>query len=236
MITQCTVALMVASLMGGQVASAPPAGVPSGASSEVGSAAGTGSLVVPAGTPVPLTLVTAIQSKTTKVGDTVRAVVAFPVTVGAQVAIPAGTYVEGMVNAVSAHGPSVQIHFTRMLFANGYSVPLDAMNTQAAMEWPDVPQRVGDLAWGGAPPVGGMQVDQADPTNPTLPPLPQEGPSKAAVIGGVMGGMAAIVVVSVLTMRRRGSGNYVLFDGGWQFQMTLTTPLTLDTARLPAAS
>ncbi|HEY1808815.1 MAG TPA: hypothetical protein VGG42_09650, partial [Acidobacteriaceae bacterium] len=150
MITQWAVALMAASLVGGQMP-----GTAGGTATGIGGAAGSQSLVVPAGTGIALTLVTPIQSKTTKVGDTVRAVVAFPVTVGAQVAIPAGTYVEGMVNTVSAHGPSVTIHFTRMLFANGYSVPLDAMNTQAAVEWPGEvpagPQRAGNLAWGAPP-------------------------------------------------------------------------------------
>lgn len=235
--TQWTVALMVASLVGGQAPGV--AGAPSGMSGGVGNGAGSGSVVVPAATAVALTLVTPIQSKTTKVGDTVRAVVAFPVTVGGQVAIPAGTYVEGMVNAVATHGPSVTIHFTRMLFANGYSVPLDAMTTRAGVEWPGgvpgEPQRVGELAWGG-PQVGPMYGNQTNPTNPTLPPLPDEGPSRAAMIGGAMGGMAAVVVVLVLTTHRRGSGNFMLFDSGWQFQMVLAAPLTLDAARLPGVA
>jgi hypothetical protein len=232
MITQWTVALMMASLVGGQMPGTVPA-APSG----IGNAAGSDTLVVPAGTTVALTLMSPIQSKTTKVGDSVRAVVAFPVTVGAQVAIPAGTYVEGMVNAVATHGPSVKIHFTRMLFANGYSVPLDAMNSQALVEWPDAvpgePQRVGELAWGSAPPVGITRVEETNPTNPTLPPLPQVGPSKAAVIGASIGGMAAIMVVSLLVWHHRG-GNYLLFDSGWQFQMALATPLTLDLSRVNA--
>ncbi|HZZ40914.1 MAG TPA: hypothetical protein VFE06_17385 [Acidobacteriaceae bacterium] len=233
MITQWTVALMMASMVGGQVPGAPAASAPNGAPSAVGS----GSLVVPAATAIALTLVTPIQSKATKVGDSVRAVVAFPVTVGTVVAIPAGTYVEGMVNAVAAHGPSVKIHFTRMLFANGYSVPLDAMNTQAEVKWPNGisgPQRVGELAWGGGPPVS-VRSDQTSPTNPTLPPLPQEGPSKGPIIAASIGGVAAVILIGVLT-RHHGGANAVLFDGGWQFQMVLATPLTLDAARVSAAS
>lgn len=234
MMTHCTVALMLASLVGGQVpgtAGVPAGNPPAGAS---------GGLVVAAGTLVALTLVTPIQSKATKVGDSVRAVVAFPVTVGTQVAIPTGTYVEGMVNAVTPRGPSVKIHFTRMLFANGYSVPLDALNTEAAVDSPGMPglgaQRVGELAWGASPPRGITPAYQTNPTNPTLPPLPDEGPSKAAVIGGALGGTAAIILIAVLTTRRHGGSNAVLFDSGWQFQMQLTTPLRLDAARLPAAS
>ncbi len=234
MMTQWTVALMVASLAGG-----PMPGTTSPAQNAAGNGAGSGSLVVPAGTAVALTLLTPIQSKATKVGDSVRAVVAFPVTVGTQVMIPAGTYVEGMVNAVTPHGPSVKIHFTRMLFANGYSVPLDAVNTQAAVDWPVLPaagpQRVGELAWGNAPQVGVVRVEQTSPGNPTLPPLPEEGPSKGVVIGAALGGTAALVLISVLTMHHR-SGNFVMFDNGWQFQMVLAAPLTLDAARVQAAA
>jgi hypothetical protein len=245
MITQWTAALMVASLVGGQapgvVAANVPNGTASGAPSELargaGNGAGSESLVVPTGTSVALTLMTPIQSKATKVGDTVRAVVAFPVTVGTRVAIPAGTYVEGLVNAVAVHGPSVKIHFTRMLFANGYSVPLDAMNTQASVEWPGAgPQRVGELAWDSGPPVSTTRAEETNPTNPTLPPLPQEGPSKGAIIGASIGGLAALVVLSVVMTHHRGGANYVLFDNGWQFQMVLATPLTLDASRVAAAS
>jgi hypothetical protein len=81
--------------------------------------------------------------------------------------------------------------------------------------------------------VGITRVEETNPTNPTLPPLPQVGPSKAAVIGASIGGMAAIMVVSLLVWHHRG-GNYLLFDSGWQFQMALATPLTLDLSRVNA--
>jgi hypothetical protein len=143
-----------------------------------------------------------------------------------------------MVNAVKAHGPSVEIHFTRMLFANGYSVPLDAVNTQAAVEWPVLPgpaaQRVGELAWGSAPPL--VRAAQTEPTNPTLPPLPDAGPSKGAIIGAAVGGTAAIILIAALTSAHHRSANFVMFDSGWQFQMALATPLTLDAARVQAAA
>lgn len=232
MMTQWTVALMVASLVSG-----PMPGTTSAVPSTAANGADSGSLVVPAGTAVALTLLTPIQSKATKVGDSVRAVVAFPVTVGTQVMIPAGTYVEGMVNAVTTHGPSVKIHFTRILFASGYSVPLDAVNTQAAVDSPVLPgsgpQRVGELAWIDAPPAGIARVEQTSPGNPTLPPLPQEGPSKGVLIGASVGGTAALVLIAVLASRHR-SGNFVMFDNGWQFQMVLSTPLMLDAARVQA--
>src|ERR1700756_4979264 len=82
-------------------------------------------IMVAEGTSNALTLLNPIRSKTTKPGDAVRAVVAFPVTVGTHVAIPAGTYAQGTVTAIASHGshgqpPNVRIHFTSLLFANGY--------------------------------------------------------------------------------------------------------------------
>src|SRR5262249_42001310 len=104
------------------------------------SAVPTGSLTVSAGTRVSMTLSTQLTAKDTKPGMAVRAVTAFPVAAGSQVAIPAGTFVEGTVVSVkkrSSSGPRVQIHFTNLLYANGYSVPLDATNLQAEVIAPD---------------------------------------------------------------------------------------------------
>src|SRR5208337_2255837 len=81
-----------------------------------------------------------VWSKTAHAGDAVHAVTAFPVTVGTTVAIPAGTYVEGVVDKVwrraSANHPALQIHFTRMLFANGYTVSLESATTEASAAKP----------------------------------------------------------------------------------------------------
>src|ERR1700761_1444243 len=74
------------------------------------------SITVPPGTLVALKLVSTIKSKSSKSGDPVRAVVAFPLAIGNQIAIPATTYVEGTILKVSAHlkgadSPTVQIRF-----------------------------------------------------------------------------------------------------------------------------
>jgi len=113
-------------------------------------------ITVPAGTVIPMTLLSQIKSKSTKVGDTVRAQVAFPITAGTQIAIPAGTYVEGTVTSLTARmkktgQPDVQIHFTRLLYANGYVASLDAVNTQASNDIPGLGlPEVGSDAAGGS--------------------------------------------------------------------------------------
>src|SRR5579864_7151413 len=120
------------------------------------------SITVAPGTTIALTLLNPIRSKTTKPGDAVRAVVAFPVTVGTHVAIPAGTYAQGTVTAIASHGshgqpPNVRIHFSSLLFANGYLANLDAVNSDAMMILPgDAFQPTYEIAdaRGGAPFLG----------------------------------------------------------------------------------
>ena len=55
---------------------------------------------IPSGTVALLTLVTPINKKVSKPGDTVRAAIAFPVTVGNQIALPIGTIAEGQIATI----------------------------------------------------------------------------------------------------------------------------------------
>jgi type IV secretion system protein VirB10 len=209
-------------------------------------------ITITAGTVVPLTLVSPIKSKSTKVGDAVRAVVAFPIAAGDKVAIPAGTFVEGMITSLTArakgtHQPDVQIHFTRLLYANGYAVALDAANTRAAVEAPGTTPRVvadndgmagSDVAVPRTAVPGSAALAFApQATTPTLPPLPSVGPPKGPIIGAVFGGFAAFTIATVLVARHLGHNtDYLLFDAGWQCQMKLQSPLSVDAAQVAAAA
>jgi hypothetical protein len=86
-------------------------------------------LSVPAGTAVELALTSPILSRTAKAGESVYAETAFPVAVNNQIAIPPGTYVEGQIDSMTRPGwlsphAQFQIHFTKIIFANGYTVIL----------------------------------------------------------------------------------------------------------------
>lgn len=199
-------------------------------------------VTVAPGTTVALTLVSTIRSKTSRPGDAVRAVVAFPLTVGTQLAIPAGTYVQGTLSAVHGHpsrghAATVDLHLTTLLFANGYSVTIDAVNTAAVVALPDA-SRLGEIADGrdGAP-VLGEGFEGAGQNPPTLPPLPQVGPNPAVISGAVIGGGVGLMALALILGRRHENGiDAVLFDNGWQFQMAITQPLTLDTAEVAQAA
>jgi len=84
-------------------------------------------IVVPAGTTVSLALTHPILNRTAKVGDAVYAETVFPVALDSQMAIPPGTYVQGQIDTLTRPGifsphAQFQIHFTKIIFANGYTV------------------------------------------------------------------------------------------------------------------
>ena len=86
-------------------------------------------IVIPAGTTVVLSLTAPILAKSAKAGDSVYAQTAFPVTMNNQMAIPPGTYVQGIIDTLTRPGwlsphAQLQIHFTKIIFANGYTVDL----------------------------------------------------------------------------------------------------------------
>jgi len=196
-------------------------------------------LTLPAGTAIPLTLINPIKKKSTKPGDAVRATVAFPIMAGMQVAIPAGSYVEGVVKTVTARAsdtqqPEVGIHFTRLVFANGYSVSLDANSTQAEDFAPRIGAPGAELA-SLTPPAGSMGLFAQ--TTPTLPPLPKVGPPMGEVIGAVFGDAAALTITMLaLAHHSQSKIDYVLFDAGWQFQMVLQSPLVVDANQVAASA
>src|ERR1035438_5938182 len=84
---------------------------------------------VPAGTKVLLQLRSAINTKSARVGDGVYLASTFPVVVGNRVMIPAGVYVQGVVDRVERAGrvkgkAQLDMHFTSIIFPNGTVVEI----------------------------------------------------------------------------------------------------------------
>jgi hypothetical protein len=85
--------------------------------------------VVPAGTKIPLTLRSALTTKTAKPGDAVYLQTNFPVIVGGRVVIPAGVFVQGYVDGLQRGGKvkgraELMMHFVSMAFPNGVVIAL----------------------------------------------------------------------------------------------------------------
>src|SRR5215469_16219654 len=86
-------------------------------------------ITVPAGTKVLLHLRSPINTKNARVGDDVYCETAFPVTQDNVMVIPPRTYVKGRIMHVVRPGrvkgrAELQVHFTTMIFPDGYTVQL----------------------------------------------------------------------------------------------------------------
>lgn len=229
-----------------------------------------GTITVPAGTQIPLTLASPITDKARK-GDTVRAAVAFPVTVGNQLAIPVGAYVQGTITQITKHsrsGPSVKMQFSTLVYANGYTVALNGGNLQAKLTTTPDSASPETAVIAGTPTIGASKygiaatsIETNDPqasepsstdangyalaghaaraaqTSPTLMPPPNPGPNKGLIIGLAVGGAAAVVISAIVFGHqvRSVAGGDILFDTGWQFNMVLENPLTVNAASITAA-
>jgi hypothetical protein len=135
---------------------------------------------LPAGTRIPLAVTRPVWSASVKPGDLIYAQTTFPATVDDHVAIPSGTYVEGQIDSLTKPTRKVNhatfaIHFTKIIFANGYTVLL---------------------------------------------PDPTAAPDSAD---------RATLDIQAST------ANDLLLDNGAQIEMTLGSPLTLDSAQVAAA-
>jgi|ERR1017187_5393508 hypothetical protein len=187
-------------------------------------------VTLPAGTKVPLRLTSPLGTKTARPGDAVHADAAFPVTASNTVAIPPGTYLEGVIDQVTRRGSHAgfTMHFTHMVFTNGYTVALSAAtaDTRAGL------LRTGDpWATASANPdalAGGMALQ----STPTLSQPPMPGPSKGLFIGIGAGSAPAAVIVAVVLGHRGGD---LYLRAGWRFEMVLADPLSLDAEKVAAA-
>jgi hypothetical protein len=87
------------------------------------------SVTLSAGTKVELLVTRPVRTLTAKAGDVIYAQTSFPVVLGTGIAIPAGTYVEGSIESVTrptrrTNRAEIDVLFTKIIFANGYVVPL----------------------------------------------------------------------------------------------------------------
>ena len=88
--------------------------------------------IVPAGTKVLLQLRSSVNTKSAKAGDGIYLASTFPVVVGNRVMIPAGVYVQGVVDRVVRAGrvkgkAQLDMHFTSIIFPNGTVVEIPGL-------------------------------------------------------------------------------------------------------------
>ncbi len=190
-------------------------------------------LMIPAGTRIPLSLVQAISTKNARQGDPVYASTSFPVTIAGRMVIPAGTYVQGVIDRVHRPGrvkgkAEILMHFTSLVFPNGYTVVMPAgVENVPGAEHEKVKGQEGTIQGEGNK---GEKVKTAAGTAATgaIIGAASSGTGKGALIGGGVGGAAGLAIA----MLSRGPDVRLL--PGTSIEMIIQRPLTLDATRVHA--
>ncbi len=194
---------------------------------------------VPAGTKVLLSLKSAVNTKTTHPGDGVYLVSTFPVIVGSHVLVPAGVYVQGVVDQVVRPGrvkgrARLLMHFTTMIFPNGQVVT--------------IPGGVNGLPGSNGPTVkdGEGTIEQAGNKGRDLGNIAKGAGAGAegGVIGGAVaghplagagyGGLAGVAAGTLYTLFTRGDD--VVIPQGTSLEMVIQRPLVLQGSQLAGMS
>ena len=188
-------------------------------------------IVVPAGTQVLLNLKSPIDTKSAKVGDGVYCQTSFPVTQNNVAVIPAGTYVKGQIAEVKRAGrikgrAEIQMHFTRLVYPNGYLVN---MASNVGQSDSSDSQRVEDKE-GTVRAEGTKGRDAATIATTTGGGALAGGLSRgswgAAGIGAGIG--AGVGILTTMLTR----GNEVRFEPGSTVDMVLQRPIEIDLSRV----
>jgi type IV secretion system protein VirB10 len=188
---------------------------------------------VPAGTKVLLQLRSGINTRSAKAGDGVYLASIFPVVVGNKVMIPAGVYVQGVVDRVERAGrvkgkSQLDMHFTSMIFPNGTVVEIPglvnslpgAKTQQVKDDGEGTIQQDADRGRNAA-----KAAEIAIPTGGTVGSIGglAGGHPLAGGIAGLGAGLATVGLVSLFT---RGAD--VNIESGTQVEMSLQRPLFLE--------
>lgn len=195
------------------------------------------SYVVPAGTKVLLELRNAINTKSAKPGDGVYLASTFPVVVGNRVLIPAGVYVQGVVDRVVRAGrlkgkAQLDMHFTSMIFPNGSVVEIPGMvnSLPGAKDQAVKDDKEGTIEQDSNKTRDmGKVAEVAVPTGATVGAIGGMG-SGHPIAGGVAGIGAGLATAGLVSLFTRGAD--VNIASGTQVEMVLQRPLELEETNL----
>jgi hypothetical protein len=195
------------------------------------------SYAVPAGTKVLLQLRSSINTKSAKAGDGVYLASTFPVVVGNRVMIPAGVYVQGVVDRVERAGhvkgrAQLDMHFTSIIFPNGSVVEVPGLvnSLPGARKQSVKDDGEGTIEQAGDKTRNAGEVAKiAIPTGAGVGSIGGLG-SGHPLEGGVIGIGAGLAAVGLVSLFTRGAD--VNIENGTQVEMVLQRPLILEDANL----
>jgi hypothetical protein len=215
--------LMVCGLLAGQLAvaqSTPPDA--------------TDPVTIPSGTKVLLALKNTVSTRNAKVGDGVYLQSTFPVVINDRVVIPAGTFVQGVVDKVKRSGrvkgrAEVLLHFTTLIYPNGYMLSLPgALESAGGDDSHRVEDKEGTVRAEGTKGRDAATLATDAGTGGLIGGLSRG--AKGAAVGSGLG--AAVGLATVLLTR----GEEVRFEQGTTVEMIVARALTVDYARTQGAN
>lgn len=192
---------------------------------------------VPAGTRVLLELRSAVDTRSAKPGDGVYLASTFPVVVGNRVLIPAGVYVQGVVDKVQRAGrvrgrAQLDMHFTSMIFPNGSVVEIPGMVNDLPGATDQSVKKDGEGTIEQHPDKGrhaGTVAEVGMPTGGTIGTI-AGARSGHPISGGLIGLGAGAAAAGIVSLFTRGAD--VSIPQGTQVEMVLQRPLILQQENL----
>jgi hypothetical protein len=215
-------------------------------------------VTIPAGTMISLVLTHSIQSRYIHRGDAIYTQITFPVNSGNAVVIPAGTFVQGVVDRLDESHGRAELHLQSMsiTFPDGYVAPIEGpvtLETAEGYTLKDPGSNRGALALGmigGGMGIGaliGHSAGSSSSVQTTTLPAGCTGPPPYCLsssmtvpgrkgfdtgigltVGGAVGGIAALGVL--------GSSHHFFVDVGTPVDLTLRQPITLQGEEVAAAT
>lgn len=187
-------------------------------------------VTLPAGTKVLLVMKNSVSSRNARPGDGVYLQSTFPVVAEGRVLIPAGTFVQGIVDEVKRSGrvkgrAELLLHFTTLIYPNGYMVSMPgSLESSDSSDTQRVKDKEGTVQAEGGKGKDAAAIATATGTGALVGGLSRGG--KGALVGGAIGG--AVGIATALLTR----GEEVRLENGSSVEMVLTRPLDLDTSRI----
>lgn len=190
-------------------------------------------ITVPAGQKLLMQLKSGINTKTAKPGDGVYMETSFPVSIDNTMAIPAGTYVQGVIDSVKRSGrvkgrAEVLFHFTTLIFPSGYTVSVPgAVNDVPGADNSRVINKEGSVQADGSKGKDAGTIAGPTAEGALIGALANGG--KGALIGSGIGGTVGLA--EVLFTR----GNEINYPPGTPVEMVMQRSLTLEQQRIAEA-
>src|SRR5947207_10393550 len=185
--------------------------------------------IVPAGTRIPLQLRQPVSTKTAEPGDPIYAQTSFPIVTAGVMSIPAGTWVQGVVDHVKRAGrikgtAELQFHLTTLIFPSGYTVDMAAAidrvpgDQGASVREPNTVKH--DSEKGKDLERIGTEASHAGQIGASA------GAAESRRIRGIgVGGLAGVAAGTLIGVLARGTD--VRFDTGTAVEIALSQPIAI---------